>query len=91
MSKGRRCQRCAGLTYMYKVGAGYTRTDMGGAKVDCPLCNGTGVVPSLEECKEIIAGDEQRKLDEKSSVKTVQKDASCKPKNVSTKKVRSEI
>lgn len=77
---------------------------MGGSKVDCPLCLGEGVMPSFEECKEIVAGaslDKTEKVVEKVVEKVfenvkgtkdiVQKDSSCKPKNASTKKMQSEI
>lgn len=40
----KRCIRCAGKCDVYKVGGGYTQVDMGGKKVKCPLCLGTGSV-----------------------------------------------
>jgi hypothetical protein len=37
-----RCLRCRGVGYVYKVGGGYLAVDIGGKKVDCPLCLGKG-------------------------------------------------
>ena len=38
----KRCFRCGGRKKIYKVGAGYSMTDMGGVEVTCPLCSGEG-------------------------------------------------
>ena len=48
------CFRCGGLKQMYKRGAGYSREDMGGVKVDCPLCTGTGKIDDPEDIKKQI-------------------------------------
>lgn len=41
----RRCFRCQGAKFMFRVGGGYSAVDMGGEKVSCPLCTGTGRIP----------------------------------------------
>lgn len=46
-----RCMRCRGRKQIYKVGSGYSFVDMGGLKVDCPMCKGEGMIESLEEFK----------------------------------------
>lgn len=45
----RRCFRCLGRKQLHKVGSCYSMTDTGGPLVKCPLCNGEGVIKSLEE------------------------------------------
>lgn len=39
-----RCPRCCGLTYLYKLGGGYTAADNGSPKIVCICCNGTGKI-----------------------------------------------
>jgi len=43
----RRCFRCMGAKKMYEMNGGYSAVDMGGAKVDCPLCAGKGKIPKV--------------------------------------------
>ena len=42
-----RCVRCSGAKKMYKIGGGYSHTNMGGVHVTCPLCNGNGTTKPL--------------------------------------------
>ena len=44
-----RCPRCGGVRKVYKLGGGYTLTNTGGVHVVCPMCNGNGSVPSMDE------------------------------------------
>jgi hypothetical protein len=62
MEKGyKRCPRCLGLKYMYKIGNGYSAVDSGGPKCDCPMCLGKGTIKSLEETiKDIQETKEKR-------------------------------
>lgn len=46
-----RCVRCHGRKKIYKVGSGYTLAEMGGVKVDCPLCNAEGWIEPLVQVK----------------------------------------
>lgn len=46
----KKCCRCRGRKKMYEIGGGYTASNFGGKQVDCPLCLGTGLMKSLEEC-----------------------------------------
>ena len=60
------CVRCSGKKKIYKVGSGYSLTNSGGAKVDCPLCLGTGTQPVIKKKraatkkKELVSDDEQK-------------------------------
>lgn len=42
-----RCIRCEGRGQMYKLGNGYTHTNMGGELVTCPLCMGKKKIEPL--------------------------------------------
>ena len=44
-----RCHRCNGKGHVFKMGAGYTQTDVGGKKVKCPMCVGAGKHEPLHE------------------------------------------
>lgn len=44
------CNRCNGLKVVYKIGSGYVNNpNSGGVQIKCPLCDGTGILPSKEE------------------------------------------
>lgn len=61
--KLRRCIRCNGRRNVYKVGNNcYSLIDTGGVKMNCPLCNGTGSIPTQET------------LMKKTKIRTVKKD-----------------
>jgi len=40
----KRCFRCNGAKKMFRKGGGYSLVDSGGEHVDCPLCDGKGLV-----------------------------------------------
>jgi len=42
--KEKPCFRCSGRKKVFKSGKGYSLVDMGGEKVDCPLCGGSGKI-----------------------------------------------
>ena len=76
-----RCVRCKGRKKIFKVGNAYSYTNMGGVSVDCPLCLGTGYMPTIEEAIEDV-----KKINSKNKAdKTKERD--CKdaenPKNTS--------
>lgn len=52
-----RCIRCNGLKFMYKVGGGYSRINMGGEKVKCPLCRGEGETPLIKDYVKRVKDD----------------------------------
>ena len=70
----RRCFRCMGAKKMYEMNGGYSSIDMGGAKVDCPLCAGKGKIPKVIPAEEVIlsehtAEDVKKNLEVKEKVK----------------------
>ncbi len=73
------CFRCGGRKKLYKVGAGYSYTNSGGALVQCPLCQGTGLIKTLDEAVELI----------KSEPTKGPSDASPKKAKPATKKIPS--
>lgn len=44
----RLCIRCKGRKTLYKLGGGYTFTNMGGKEVKCPMCLGEGKIKSMD-------------------------------------------
>lgn len=42
------CPRCDGRKQMYKMMGGYSHANVGGVKVNCILCLGTGTIKTLE-------------------------------------------
>lgn len=57
----KRCVRCGGRKELYKVNGAYSHLDMGGQKVKCPLCMGTGrmkimTMPEPAETEKLIDG-----------------------------------
>lgn len=63
------CMRCHGRKKIYKMGAGYSHVDIGGVKVDCPMCLGSGVVKTIEEAlKEVDTKSKSRKIKDEETV-----------------------
>jgi hypothetical protein len=50
---------------MYKVGAGYSMTDMGGQEVKCPLCLGEGEVDMDKKVKVKVKRKKKVEKDDK--------------------------
>lgn len=57
-----RCFRCSGQKTVFKFGigdGGYTLVDMGGEKVDCPMCMGSGMIEPIDIGKGNYKNDTQ--------------------------------
>lgn len=49
------CFRCSGRKKVFKMGNGYTLTQIGGIETNCPLCKGTGKIDVLKPKKTKIS------------------------------------
>lgn len=66
----RKCFRCSGRKKMYKVGSAWSIHNCGGEYLNCPMCDGTGQIKTLdkldEQIKEILTKPDVKKRSRKS-------------------------
>lgn len=56
----RRCFRCNGQKKIFKIGSAYSLKNTGGIEVTCPLCNGDGHIPTIQEVEKEVKKEEQQ-------------------------------
>jgi len=48
------CFTCAGQKKVYQSPGGHSLINIGGKKIDCPLCKGVGMIKPIEEAPEEV-------------------------------------
>jgi hypothetical protein len=71
----KRCFRCNGQKKLFKISSGYSKVDTGGNEVDCPLCNGDGIIIMPKNVSEIKVEEKKDLDDDKERVEAKEDDS----------------